>query len=198
VASEAAAGASDNLTDAYRAVGPPLAARPRAPVLVVGGAGPGSIGLYAVAQALSLGSERVLYADADPARRAIAERYGAQTLDHIPERLDHRVPITVDASGDIRGLELALASLDRDGICTSTALYFDPDAHPRVPLLSMYVQATTFTTGRIHARRDAPRVLDLLAAGTLDPTPVTSSVVPFDDAAEALTAHDYTKLVFTP
>ena len=196
VAPEIAAGASDNLTDAYRAVGPPLAQRPGAPVLVVGGAGPGSIGLYAAAQALALGSERVVYADADPERRAIAEGYGAETLDQVPERVDQRFPITVDASGDPRGLELALGSLDRDGVCTSTAIYFDPSVQPHMPLLAMYVQATTFVTGRIHARRDAPLVLELLADGNFDPAPVTTRVVSFDDAADALTAHDFTKLVF--
>ena len=193
---EVAAGASDNLTDAYRAVGLPLAERPGAPVLVVGGAGPGSVGLYAVAEALALGSERVLYVDPDPGRRAIAEGYGAQTLDEVPERLDERFPITVDASGAPRALELALGSLDRDGVCTSTAIYFDPKLQPKLPLLSMYVQATTFVTGRIHARRDAPRVLELLAGGSFDPEPVTTRVVSFDDAPDALTAHDFTKLVF--
>jgi len=198
LAPELAAGASDNITDAYRAVGPPLAARPGAPVLVVGGAGPGSIGLYAAAQALALGSERVLYVDADPGRRAIARTYGAETLDHVPDRVDGRFPVTVDASGDPRGLELALGSLDRDGICTSTAIYFDPAAQPRLPLLAMYVQATTFVTGRINARRDAPHVLELLATGAFDPAPVTTRIVSFEDAAAALTAHDHTKLVFTP
>lgn len=198
LAPEVAAGASDNLTDAYRAVGPPLLERPGAPVLVVGGAASGSIGLYAAAQALALGSERVLYVDGDAGRRAIAEGYGADTLDQVPDRVERRFAITVDASGDPRGLELALGSLDRDGICTSTAIYFDPEPPPRVPLLSMYLQSTTFVTGRIHARRDAPRVLDLLAAGGFDPAPVTTRIVPFEDAAEALTAHDYTKLVFTP
>lgn len=195
---EAAAGASDNITDGYRTVGPPLAARPGAPVLVVGGAAPGSIGLYAVAQAVALGSERVLYVDEDSERRGVAEGYGAETLDHIPERVDHRFPITVDASADPRGLELALGSLDRDGVCTSIGIYFDPTTPPRFPLLSMYVQNTTFVTGRVHARRDAPRVLELLADGRLDPEPVTTRVVRFDEAAEALTDHGYTKLVLTP
>jgi threonine dehydrogenase-like Zn-dependent dehydrogenase len=198
LSSEIAAGVSDNLTDAYRAVGPPLAARPGAPVLVVGGAMSGSIGLYAAAQALALGSERVLYVDPDEGRRSLARGYGAETLDHIPNRVDERFPITVDASARVRGLELALASLDRDGICTSTAVYFAPEVRLRVPLLSMYVQATTFVTGRIHARRDAPRVLELLAAGRFDPSPVTTRVVAFDDAADALTDGEYTKLVFTP
>jgi len=195
---EVAAGVSDNITDGYRTVGRPLAERPGAPVLVVGGASSGSIGLYAAAQAAALGSERVLYVDADPGRRAIAESYGAETLDHIPDRVGGRFPITVDASADARGLELAIGSLDRDGICTSAAIYFDPEAQPRFPLLAMYVQATTFATGRIHARRDAPEVLDLLASGTFDPTPVTTRVVGFDEAADALVGHDYTKLIFTP
>src|SRR4051794_22702277 len=99
LAAEVAAGASDNITDAHRTVAPHLAARPGAPVLVCGGAQSGSIGLYAVAQALALGSEQVLYVDPDAGRRAIAEGYGARTLDDVPERLDDRYPVTVDAAG---------------------------------------------------------------------------------------------------
>lgn len=196
LAPEVAAGASDNLTDAYRAVAPALAQRPGAPVLVVGGAMSGSIGVYAAGQAVALGSEDVLYVDADPGRRALAQAYGARTLDHVPDRVDRRFPVTVDASASREGLALALGSLDRDGICTSTAIYFDPATVPSFPLLGMYVMGSTFVTGRIHARRDAPAVLDLLAAGTFDPGPATTRVVPFDEAADAL-VEDYVKLVFT-
>ena len=134
--------------------------------------------------------------DTDPDRLPVAESFGAETLDHVPERTDALFPITVDASASPNGLALALGSLDRDGVCTSTGVYFDPESVPAFPLLSMYVQSTTFVTGRIHARRDAPAVLDLLADG-FDPSPVTTRVVQFDDAAGALTEHGYTKLVFT-
>src|SRR3954451_11979906 len=79
LAPEVAAGASDNITDAHRTIAPHLAARPGAPVLVVGGAQSGSIGLYAAGQAVALGAERVLYVDGDARRRAIAEAYGAET-----------------------------------------------------------------------------------------------------------------------
>ncbi len=195
LAPELAAGASDNITDAHRAVAPALAARPGAAVLVCGGAMSGSIGLYVVAHAMALGSEDVLYVDPDAGRRAIAGGYGARTLDHFPERADRRFPISVDASATRKGLALALGSLDRDGVCTSTAIYFDADAIPPFPLLSMYVMNTTFVTGRIHARRDAPAVLDLIATGMLDVAPVTTRLVPFDDAADAL-GEDYTKLIF--
>lgn len=192
--SEVAASASDNITDAYRTVAPHLSARPGAPVLVCGGAGPGSIGLLAVAQALALGAEEVLYVDEDPGRRVIAEGYGAQTLDHVPEQLECRYPITVDASSSREGLALALGSLDRDGVCTSTGIYFDPESVPPFPLLGLYVLGATFHTGRIHARRDAPAVLDMLARGAVDVEPITSTVA-FDAAADALLER-FTKLVF--
>lgn len=196
VNSAMAASVSDNITDAYRTVGPPLAARPGAPVLIVGGAASGSIGLYAVAEALALGAEHVLYVDADPGRRDVAAGYGARVLDHVPERTDHRYPITVDASAKRDGLALALGSLDRDGICTSAAIYFAPETIPPFPLLPMYTLGATFATGRVHARRDAPQVLDMLAEGTLDVAPVITRTVEFADAAEAL-LEPYTKLVFT-
>jgi alcohol dehydrogenase len=196
--SEVAAGASDNITDAYRSVAPYLAARPGAPVLVVGGVAPGSIGLYAAAQAVALGSERVLYIDPEPSRRALAEAYGAETMDHLPERVDKRFPITVANTTDVAGLELALGSLGRDGVCTSTGVFFAGEIEAKLPILAMYVYANTFVTGRIHARRDAPEVLELLASGKFDPQPATTKVVPFGDAADALLEGHYTKLVFTP
>ncbi len=197
LAPEVAASASDNITDAHRAVAPALRARPGAPVLVCGGGLSGSIGLYAVAHARALGAEDVLYADPDPGRRAIAEGYGARTLDHVPEQADRRYAITVDAAGTREGLALALGSLDRDGVCTSTAIHFDPQTVPPFPLLQMYVMGATFTTGRIHARAGAPEVLGLLADGTVDVAPVTTRVVSFDDAADAL-LEDYVKLVLIP
>jgi alcohol dehydrogenase len=192
-----AAGASDNITDAYRTVAPHLAKRPGAAVLVLGGASSGSIGIYAAGLAKALGSERVVYVDPDPGRCAIAASYGAETLDAVPDKLDDRFPITVDAAATKEGLALALSSLDRDGVCTSAAIYFDSATIPSFPLLPMYVMATTFVTGRIHARADAPDVLRLMADGTFDPTPVTTRTVAFDDAADALLEHEYTKLVFT-
>lgn len=196
LSSELAASASDNITDAYRTVAPHLAERSGAPVLITGGGMSGSIGLYAVALAVALGSEEVLYIDEDQRRREIAEHYGARTLDHLPERMEHRFPIAVNAADSADALELCLASLDRDGVCTSAAIAFDPAAVPRFPLLSMYVMSTTFITGRIHARRDAPRVLELMYSGALDVGPVITRRVAFDEAPEAL-LEPYTKLVIT-
>jgi threonine dehydrogenase-like Zn-dependent dehydrogenase len=189
----AAASASDNIADAWRAVGPSLERDPGAAVLVVGGLGPGSIGLYAAAIALALGSERVVYVDRDQRRRALAESFGAETVAETPKRLGP-FPITVDAGGYEAGLGLALRSTAPDGTCTSCAIYFGEQ--PAVPMLEMYTKGITFVTGRANAREAMPHVLALAAAGALRPELVTSTVVPWREAPDALVEDGWTKLVF--
>jgi alcohol dehydrogenase len=188
----ALASASDNISDAWRSVGPPLAQEPGAPVLVVGGAGAGSIGLYAAALALALGAESVVYVDPDGERRRSAAALGAETLAELPKRLGP-YPITVDASANPEGLALALRSTAPDGTCTSTAIYFGEQ--PSLPLLEMYTKGVTFTTGRVHAREAIPHVLELAATGAIHPERITTRVVDWAEAPEALLEGDWTKLV---
>jgi threonine dehydrogenase-like Zn-dependent dehydrogenase len=186
------ASTSDNISDAYRTVGPTLREEPGAPVLVVGGAGPGSIGLYAAALAVALGAESVVYLDADERRRGIAAALGAETIAEMPKRLGP-FPITVDASADPEGLAVALRSTAPDGTCTSTAIYFGEQ--PSLPLLEMYTKGITFRTGRVHVREAMGHVLQLAAAGSVHPELVTTRVAPWADAAEALLEGGWTKLV---
>jgi threonine dehydrogenase-like Zn-dependent dehydrogenase len=177
------ASASDNIADGWRTVGPQLAAEPGAEVLVVGGdAGPNSIGLYAAGIAVTLGAARVVYADQDPARLGIAAALGAEPRDGAFPRKIGAFPITVDASGSVEGLRCAANSTALDGTCTSPSVYLDD---PPMPLFSMYSRCCTFHTGRAHARPAIGPVLDLVLAG-FDPSLVTSAVVAWDDAAEAL------------
>jgi alcohol dehydrogenase len=186
------ASASDNISDAWRAVGPRLQEEPGSPVLVVGGAGPGSIGLYAVALAVALAAESVLYVDADQNRRRIASALGAEVLEETPRRVGP-FPITVDASADPEGLALALRSTAPDGACTSVAIYFGEQ--PSFPLLEMYTKGITFRTGRAHVREAMPHVLGLAAAGELRPELVTTRVVPWEEAIDALLEGAWTKVV---
>ena len=192
LAPAAVASASDNISDGWRSVAPALAEEPGASVLVVGGASSGSIGLYAVGVALALGAGTVLYVDRDPARRATAAALGAETLEDPPRRLGP-FPITVDSSADPDGLALALRSTAPDGTCTSTAIYFGEQ--PSLPLLEMYTKGITFKTSRVDAREAIGHVLDLAASGALRPERVTTSVVSWADAADALLECDWTKLV---
>jgi alcohol dehydrogenase len=196
------ASVADNVPDGFRTVAAPLAAAPAAEVLVVGGWAR-SIGLYAAACAIALGAARVVYADSDEGRLERAAALGAEALpvsegeDGSPDwpRKLGRFPITVDASGDHAGLHAAIRSTSPNGTCTSVAIYFE--ALTPLPLLEMYTRGCTLHTGRVHARSLIPEVLELVKAGRLDPALVTSAVVGFDDAAEAL-ADPPTKLVLVP
>lgn len=154
LAPAALASASDNISDAWRTVAPTLAEDPGVPVLVVGGAGSGSIGLYAAAIALALGAASVTYVDDDATRRATAESLGAETLAlaDAPQRLGP-FPITVDSCAEPDGLALALRSTAPDGTCTSTAIYFGKQ--PALPLLEECTPSASPSrpAARTHARR---------------------------------------------
>jgi alcohol dehydrogenase len=190
---EAVASVADNVVDAWRTVGPQLADRPGADVLVIGGAGPGSIGMYAAGIAKALGAARVDYADSDEDRIGRARRLGAEVMEDadLGEKLGS-YPITVDASSNPAGLRSALRSTARDGTCTSTGIYFEDTP---LPLFEMYSRGCTFITGRVHARPAIPPVLDLVASGALEPEIVTEAVVPWDDAPDALPHHEYKQVV---
>jgi alcohol dehydrogenase len=178
------ASASDNIPDAWRCVGPQLAAEPGATVLVCGGdGGPNSIGLYAAGLALAAGASRVVYLDHDATRLQIAEALGVEAVEarEFPRKVG-AFAITVDASGSESGLRCALESTAFDGWCTSPSVYLQD---PSLPMFSMYSRCCTLHTGRVHARPAIPAVLAAVDAG-FDPGKVTSAVVDWDDAESAL------------
>ncbi len=178
------ASASDNIPDAWRAVGPQLVNEPDAEVLVVGGdGGPHSIGLYAVGLALAAGAAAVTYVDTDPQRLSIAEKYGASVIDRLPDRKVGNFAVTVDSSGTEAGLRCALNSTAADGVCTSTSVYL---RDPQIPMFAMYSRCCTLHTGRAHVRPAIPEVLAMVADRKFDPTLVTTTHAAWDDAIDAL------------
>jgi alcohol dehydrogenase len=178
-----AAALGDNAIDGLRTVSDGLARMPGARVLVAGGGAP-SVALYGVAAARALGASEVVYVDPSPERAAVAEKLGATVVREKATaalRLG-RFPITVDASGREDGLRFCIASTDVEGLCTSVGIYF---TDVPFPLLEMYTRGITFVTGRINTRRDLPGALALLAKGALDLGTVATTIVPWDQAAEA-------------
>jgi threonine dehydrogenase-like Zn-dependent dehydrogenase len=176
---------SDNIPDGYRTVGPQLAERPGAPVLIC--AAGAAIALYATAIALALGAERVDLAGGNSYIRGRAEQLGANLLDEeFPERFGE-YPITVDASANPAGLACALRSTEPEGICTSIGIYFGDDTP--MPLFGMYTKGIHFHTGRAHARPAMEPILELVRAGSFKPELVTGETAAWDDAAEAFAAH---------
>jgi alcohol dehydrogenase len=174
----------DNVCDGYRTVAGPLAAMPGADVLVVGGAG-SSVGLYSIAAAVALGSERVRYVDSDPDRCAAAERLGAEVTMHSGEwpRRFERALVTIENTMDPEGLACTLRSTDAYGFCTSVAIHFG-EATP-VPLLHMYTKGITLHLSRADSRRLLPEVIKAVADARLDPAAVPTRVVGWEDADDA-------------
>ena len=191
-----AAGIPDNVSDGYRCVAAPLAERPGAPVLVVGGLAP-SVGLYAVLAALALGSERVVYVDDDAARLELAVAAGAEVVDAKDQwdslKLAERFPIVVDANVLDPGRNFALQSVEPCGVCTSVS--GGASSRSNLPLQSMYLKGVRYEIGRVHACATARPVLDLVSSGALDPARIINKVVPFSEAVEGMIL-PVTKVVF--
>jgi threonine dehydrogenase-like Zn-dependent dehydrogenase len=173
----------DNGVDGYRTVAGQLAAAPQADVLVVGGAA-SSVGLYAVAAAVALGSPRVRYIDTDVARCEAAARLGADaSLQDGPwPRSFERAAVTVENTMEADGLACTLRSTDDYGYCTSVAIHF-AEMTP-LPLLHMYTKGITMHVSRADSRRFLPDVIDLVSTGRLDPGLIPTRVVSWDDAED--------------
>ncbi|MFD0417939.1 zinc-binding dehydrogenase [Streptomyces sp. NPDC127108] len=180
VSAAAAAAASDSLTDAYDAVRRGLLLHPAQDVAVLGGL---THGLYACAFAVSLGAADVVYVDRDERRRSIAEGFGAKAVDDPRELGRRRFPVTVDAAGDPRGLVAALEATAPGGHCHSIGIYFKPTP---LPLMTMYMDAITFSTGRPDISPHLSDVLRLLQTDSVDPLAAYSDTLAFDDLPEAL------------
>lgn len=190
------AAASDNLSDAWRCVAPPLQARPGGRVLILGGAAQ-SIALYAAGLAVQLGAE-VDYVDDRAERLEIAEKLGAsahpagkgkRAATDLPGR-DYDV--VVEGTSSAAGVELALRALAPGGICRPVGYYLPPGT--KVPLMHMYATDATLQIGVSHVRPALPDLLDFLVQQDFPAEDVTTMTADWDDAPEAYRAHT-TKLV---
>jgi alcohol dehydrogenase len=197
------AGASDNIPDAWRAVGPHLRAEPGAPVLVVGGAAR-SIGLYAAGLAVAMGSSRVDYVDTHGPSLAVAAALGANPIERSTRagwfrrgatQAGARYPITVDASSRPDGLEYAIRAAAPGGVCTGLGFYLR--AGTPLPLWHMFLKDTRLHLGVANPRADLPDVVALIASGRFRPSLVSDRVADWNDAPAALLDRDATKVVLT-
>jgi threonine dehydrogenase-like Zn-dependent dehydrogenase len=194
-----ACGVADNISDGWRAVGPHIATRPGATVLVAGGRMPGSIGLYAAGIARSLGASRVVYASATPSLNAIATKLGCEAVslkDQPLEAITGMFDITVDAMGDPAALPQLLRLTGRAGVCTSIAGVMYRKQDIPFPVYDMYRRSISFHTGWVHTHSIIDEPLALIRSGKFDPSPVNTAVVSGDDAIPALT-QPFTKVIIS-
>jgi alcohol dehydrogenase len=182
VSARAAASAGDNVTDAWRAVAPTLAAKPDASVLIVGGTP--SVGVFVAMHAAALGSGRVLYVGPDSARRGLVTTLAVETRTGLPEPGEAEFDLVVDAGARRPTTRRLARAGGAGGRCHSVGIYFGD--RTAMPLETMFMNGTTFTTSRPDVGHSIPQVLDLLATGAIDPLPVYSHEVAWDDAPIAL------------
>lgn len=177
---------ADGATDGFAAVAGWMAARPGAEVLVIGGGAP-SVGLFAAHAAIALGSRRVVYLDDHPERLAKARELGAE-LRRVPPGLetqpDGLFPIVIDAALSDTSLNLALRSVEPNGICQR--MYGDASERTPAALRHMYGMGLTLKVSRVNVRAEMPASLAQVTAGHYHPEHVLTRRVAFEDAHEAI------------
>lgn len=168
--------------------------------------GLGPVGLCAVQAARASGASQVYAIDTVADRLAMAERFGATPLhltDDDPKRAVRTatgggVDVTVDAVGDPGPLALAI-SLTRDtGVVSGIGAYAGKG---EVPLGLAWLKGLQLRLGLANVIAHVDRVLALMSAGILDPSPLVTHHMSLADAPEAYRVYDARealKIVLTP
>src|SRR6188472_3434534 len=169
--------------------------------------GLGPVGLCAVQAALAAGAAKVFAIDSVAERLSMAERFGAAPL-HLDEDEPKRavrgategrgVDVVVDAVGDPGPLAMAV-SLARDaGTVSGIGAYAGKG---EVPLGLAWLKGLQLRLGLANVIAHVDRVLGLMEAGKLDPSPLVTHHMALDEAAEAYKVYDQRealKIVLTP
>jgi 2-desacetyl-2-hydroxyethyl bacteriochlorophyllide A dehydrogenase len=169
--------------------------------------GLGPVGLCAVQAARATGAVQVFAIDTVAQRLALAETFGATPI-HLTEENPkgvvraategRGVDVVVDAVGDPRPLELAV-SLARDaGTISGVGAY---SGRGEIPLGLAWLKGLTVRTGLANVIAHVDRVLAMMSAGLLDPSPLVTHHMSLDDASEAYALYDRRealKIVLTP
>jgi 2-desacetyl-2-hydroxyethyl bacteriochlorophyllide A dehydrogenase len=169
--------------------------------------GLGPVGLCAVQAAKAAGAARVIAIDSVPERLALAERFGAQPV-HLTEE-DPRAAVkeatggrgvdaTIDAVGHHDALDLAARVTRKAGTVAAIGVYAERN---QVHMGVIWIKALTLKTGHANVIGHADRVLAMMDAGVLDPSPLVTHHMALTDAPEAYAVYDRRealKIVMTP
>jgi len=169
--------------------------------------GLGPVGLCAVQVAIAAGASQVFAIDSVPQRLEVARSFGATAIhlteesprDVVRELTGRRgVDASIDAVGHPDALDLAIRLARKAGTVVAIGVYAEPC---RVHMGLIWIKALTLKSGHANVIGHVDRVLGMLAAGTLDPTPLVTHHLPLDDAAQAYEIYDRRealKIVLTP
>jgi 2-desacetyl-2-hydroxyethyl bacteriochlorophyllide A dehydrogenase len=169
--------------------------------------GLGPVGLCAVQAARAVGAAHVLAIDSVPERLAVAESFGAEPV-HLGEQ-DVRaiargategrgVDVSIDAVGDPKVLESAIRVTRNCGSIQCIGVYAE---RGEVHLGLLWLKALTLRGGHANVLAHVDRVLAMMAAGVLDPSPLVTHHMKLEQAPEAYAVYDRRealKIVLTP
>lgn len=158
--------------------------------------GLGPVGLCAVQSALAAGAARVIAVDAVEQRLEAARGFGAEPV-HLTEQ-DPRaevkkltegrgVDLAVEAVGDPRALELAIRLARRCGTVSIVGVYAE---RVEVHMGLAWIKSLRMVMGHANVIAHLDPVLDLLASGRLDPSPLVTHHMPLADAPQAYELYD--------
>jgi (R,R)-butanediol dehydrogenase / meso-butanediol dehydrogenase / diacetyl reductase len=157
--------------------------------VLVNGFGP--IGAAVVANARAAGAGAIYVSEPHAARRSLAQQLGA-TVAYDPAEVDVRREVFVatdrvgpDAVIDCTGIPALLPGAV-DTVRKGGRVVVVGIGHGRAELepnrLALFEREVV---GSLGYRHDLPQVVELLAAGRLDPRPFVSTIVPLSEAVEA-------------
>ena len=169
--------------------------------------GLGPVGLCAVQAAKAHGAAKVVAIDSVPDRLAMASEFGAEAV-HLTEE-DPRavvkaatsgrgVDVAVDAVGHPDALELACRLARKAGTVSATGVYAE---RIQVHMGIVWIKALTLKTGHANVIKHLDPVLERLASGALDPSPLVTHHMSLDEAPDAYDVYDRRealKIVLTP
>jgi alcohol dehydrogenase len=169
--------------------------------------GLGPVGLCAVQAARAAGAARVIAIDTVEERLAMAREFGAEAV-HLTED-DPRAAVkaategrgvdaAIDAVGHPDALELAARVTRKAGTVAAIGVYAE-----RVPVHMgiVWIKALTLKTGHANVIGHVDRVLAMMGAGVLDPSPLVTHHMSLREAPDAYAVYDRRealKIVMTP
>ncbi len=169
--------------------------------------GLGPVGLCAVQIAIAAGATPVLAIDTVPQRLEMARSFGAVPIhltDEEPRKIvqaatgGRGVDAAIDAVGHPDALDLGIRLARKAGTVVAIGVYAEPC---QVHMGLVWIKGLTVRAGQANVIGHVDRVLGMLAAGTLDPTPLVTHHMALDDAPEAYGVYDRRealKIVLSP
>jgi 2-desacetyl-2-hydroxyethyl bacteriochlorophyllide A dehydrogenase len=203
MSTDAALFAGDVMGTGYHAV--EMAALETGGSLAVLGLGP--VGLCAVQAARAAGASEVLAIDTVEERLEMARSFGATPV-HLTEE-DPRAAVkqategrgvdaTIDAVGHPQAFDLATRLTRKAGVVSAIGVYAE---RMEVHMGVVWIKALTVRTGHANVIGHVDAVLEKMAAGELDPTPLVTHHMRLDEAEEAYAIYDRRealKIVMSP